>query len=578
MDQATLPLLHTKLQRPRVPRTLIARPHLWARLDRGLDKPLILVAAGVGFGKTTLVSSWLEELAGRASAAAPLPAAWLTLDENDGDLVLFLRYIVAAVRTVQAGACPETDALLHALRQPRPDLLFATVSNELARLPSDLLLVLDDYSAIRSKAVDEFLAALLRSWPQPLHLVLVTRFDPPLALPALRAKDEIVELRSRDLRFSPAETTQYLNQALLSPPDDKIIAAVQERAEGWIAGIKLAKLSLNTGTSRTELVAALASNDVNVTEYLADEVFSGQPPVIQAFLLQTSILDHFCAALCAAIVDSASIDSASIDDSGIDSANVEGAGSGVAEPGWSVAACIAWLVRSNLFIVKLDGSDDRHEWYRYHHLFRDMLRQRAGAELAEVQLRHLHQRAARWFARQHLFDEALRHALAAGDLDLAVQVVEEGLPDALNREDWVTLERWLRMMPAMLVESRPWLLILRAWIMQFTWQLGAQLRVLEQIEALLDQPGPDQTGGQSGSDTQRAASRAHLEAHIALLRGQHAFYRNQPAHCPRTPSNGHAACAGKLDVCARRHHAVHGGQHAGGGGGCRRRTAAHRQL
>ena len=184
---------------------------------------------------------------------------------------------------------------------------FATLSNELAQLPSDLLLVLDDYSAMHSQAVDEFLAGLLRSWPQPLHLVLITRFDPPLALPALRAKDAIVEVRSRDLRFSPAETTQYLNQALISPPDDKTIAAVQERAEGWIAGIKLATLSLDTGTSRTDLVAALASSDVNVTEYLADEVFSHQPPVIQAFLLQTSILDHFCAALCDAVIDSAAL-------------------------------------------------------------------------------------------------------------------------------------------------------------------------------------------------------------------------------------------------------------------------------
>ena len=497
-----LPLLYTKLQRPRQPRRLVARPHLWARLDRGLDKPLILVAAGAGFGKTTLVSSWLEELAGRTTAAAALPAAWLTLDKNDGDLVLFLRYFLAALRTVQAGACPKTEVLLYSLRQPRPDLLSATLSNELAQLPSEVIFVLDDYSELRSIAVDEFLSRLLRSWPQPLHLVLITRYDPPLALPALRAKGALVEVRSHDLRFSPAETAHFLDEALISPLDTRTIAAVQERAEGWIAGIKLATLSLDTGTSAAELVAALESGDVDVTEYLADEVFAGQPPAIQAFLLQTSILDHFCASLCTAIMADPI--------------------TGEAGLGWGTETCIEWLVRSNLFTVALDG---KREWYRYHQLFRDMLRRRAGAELGEEQLRRLHQGAAHWFARQHLFDEALRHALAAGDLNLAVQVAEEGLPDVLNREDWLTLERWLSMLPPILVESRPWLLMLKAWILQFTWQLGSQVRVLDQIEALLDQLPLDQDLG----DRQPTGSSVHLRAHVALLRGQQALHSNQPA-------------------------------------------------
>ena len=407
----------------------------------------------------------------------------------------------------------QTEALLYAQRQPRPELLLATLSNELAQLPSDLLLVLDDYSAMRSEAVDEFLGGLLRSWPQPLHLVLITRYDPPLALPALRAKGAIVEVRSSDLRFSPAEAAQYLSQALISPPDDKTIAAVQERAEGWIAGIKLASLSLDAGTSKADLVATLASSDVDATEYLADEVFSHQPPAIQSFLLQTSILDHFCAALCDTVIENALT-------GGID---------GGAPKGWSATTCIEWLVRSNLFIIALDG---KREWYRYHHLFRDMLRRRAGGELAEEQRRRLQQRAARWFAQRYLFDEALRHALAAGDIDLAVQVVEEGLPDALNREDFLTLARWLRLLPPALVETRPWLLMLKVWILQYTWQLDAQPRIVDQIEALLDQPPLEQSGSltqPAGSLTQPAASSARLRALVALLRGQYAFYSNQPA-------------------------------------------------
>ena len=531
MEQAGLPLLHTKLQRPRLARGVVARAHLWAKLDRGLDKPLILVAAGAGFGKTTLVSSWLEELAKRTPVAgvlteplavpvaAPLASAWLTLAETDGDLLLFLRYFVAAVHTAQKDACRETDALLYAQFQPSSELLLATLSNELAQLPSDLLLVLDDYSAMSSEAVDEFLARLLRSWPQPLHLVLITRYDPPLGLPALRAKGALVEVRSSDLRFTPAETTQYLNQALISPPDDTTINAVQEHAEGWIAGIKLATLSLDTGTSNADLVAALASSDIDVTEYLADEVFSHQPPAIQAFLLQTSILDHFCAGLCDAVIE----------------ASIPGAGGSGAAGGsagvWSATTCIEWLVRANLFMTALDG---RREWYRYHHLFRDMLRRRASAEVAAEQQCRLQQRAAQWFAQRSLFDEALRHALAAGDLALVDRVIEAGLPSALNREDWQTTERWLRLLPPALVETRPWLLMVKAWTLQYTWQLDAQLRVLNQIDTLLDLTGVDASAGdvQPGSslqaDVQPGDSTARLRALVALMRGQYAFYSNQP--------------------------------------------------
>ncbi len=363
MVDIDLPLLHNKLQRPRQPRRSAARPHLWARLDRGLDKPLILVAACAGFGKTTLISSWLEQLAGRASAAAPLAAAWVTLDKNNGDLVLFLRYFVAALRTAQAGVCPQTDALLYAMRQARLELFLAMLSNELTQLSAELLLVIDDYSAVRSSEIDAFLGGLLRSWPQLLQLVLITRFDPSLPLPALRARGAIVEVRSRDLRFSLTETAQYLNQTLLSTPDDKTIAAVHERAEGWIAGIKLVRLSLDTGTNVRELVAALASSDIDVTEYLADEVFSHQPPAIQAFLLETSILDHFCAALCDAIIEDTI------------AGGIDGGIDGRASGSWSAAACIEWLVRANLFTVTLD---EKREWYRYHHLFRDMLRRQAA--------------------------------------------------------------------------------------------------------------------------------------------------------------------------------------------------------
>lgn len=492
MIEASQPLLLTKLQRPRVTRNLIARPHLWAMLDRGLDKPLTLVCAAPGFGKSTLVGSWVERIIAQAGADAPIPVAWLSLDENDSDLTAFLRYFVAALRTGLPDACAGTLALLHSPQQPRAELLFATLINELADLPTRVILVLDDYSAIRGEAVNNFLVALIHNRPQPLHLVLITRHNPSLPLPALRARGAISELRSQHLRFSRAETTAYLEQVLATTIDEVAVAALDQRAEGWIAGLALVTLTLETGLSIEELVATLGDGDINVTEYLVDEVLSHQPQPIHAFLLKTSILDHFCAALCAAVI-------------------------GEPEPGWSAAACIQWLVRANLFIIALDN---QNEWYRYHHLFRDMLRPRARTELTADQVRALERRAATWFASQRLVDEALQYALRADDPELTVQLIEAGLPDALNREDRPTLERWLNLLPAALVARQPVLLMLKAWTLQFSWQLVAQLRVLSQIEAMI---------GPVDHDVLHADAVDPLRIQIALLRGQEAYYRNQPA-------------------------------------------------
>ncbi|MBK8050048.1 MAG: hypothetical protein IPK16_24870 [Anaerolineales bacterium] len=353
------------------------------------------------------------------------------------------------------------------------------------------MLVLDDYSAIQSAAVNGLLVALVRNWPQPLHLVLITRHNPPLPLPALRARDAITEIRSHHLRFSLAETTTYLDQALQMPVDEATVEALDQRAEGWIAGLKLATLSLDTGTSTTALVATLGDPDVNVTEYLADEVLSRQPPAVQAFLLKTSVLDHFCAALCTAMI-------------------------GEMESGWDVTACIQWLVRTNLFIVALDN---QNEWYRYHHVFRDMLRQRAHHELTAEQLNALQRSAARWFATRRLVGEALQHALSAGDLELTVQLIESGLPDALNHEDRPTLERWLSLLPAAYVEQQPVLLMLKVWALQFSWQIEAQSRILRRVETLTDQV--DQEG-------QRAEDYELIRTQITVLRGQAAYFRNEP--------------------------------------------------
>lgn len=488
----SIPLLQTKLQRPRVLRNIVPRPHLWAMLDRGLDRPLTLVCAGAGFGKSTLVSSWLEQMGARTAPVVPLPAAWLSLDENDNDPLMFFRYVVAALRTVHKDACEGTLSLLLSPHEPRWALLFATLINDMVLLPARTILVLDDYSAIHNETIDQFLATLVRSSPQQIHLVLITRRNPPLQLPLLRAKDAITEIRSADLRFSHEETTDYLSRALAAPLDAAQIAAVEQRSEGWIAGLKLTVLSLRTNTASVAANLMSDAGSDTIDEYLADEVLSHQPLAVRLFLLKTSIADHFCASLCSAIL-------------------------GDEEPGWDALACIDWLVRSDLFIIPLANEP---RWYRYHQLFRSMLRQRLTASLHPYEVSQLHRRAAGWFGDQGLIDEALKHAMLAGDLELAGHMMYSALPYVLNQEDRPTLERWLSLLAKDFIQNRTELLLVKAWSLQFRWQLGAQADVLRRVESLAaavdSEPEP--------AESNRLQT---MRAHIAVLRGQEAFHANQ---------------------------------------------------
>jgi LuxR family maltose regulon positive regulatory protein len=474
----------------------IARPRLIEILNRGLSGPLSLVSAAAGFGKTTLVSSWIEGLiAGRGGVTPPLPATWLSLDQNDSDLVLFLRYFVAAIRTVSPESCAGTFALLEAPQSTSQIPLVVALSNDIERLPARLVLVLDDYHAIRGEAVHDFLSELIRHWPQRLHLVLISRSSPPLPLVRLRARGLITEIRGRDLRFTSEETAAYVGRALVAPLDEQAVATLQTRTEGWIAGLRLAILSWRGTENADRVLPDLTGSGSGITDYLADEVLAHQPPAIRSFLLKTAILNHFCAELCGAVV-----------------------GSEVS--GFDMRACMDWLERADLFFIPLDN---RRRWYRYHHLWRDLLEQRLLAESGAVQMSILHRRAAVWFADQGFVDEALQHALAAGDLDLATGLMEQNLCDVLNREDRPTLDRWLRLVPEDFIQRRPWLLMVRALACQFSWQLPAVWKLLGQIEVLLDE------GGAAAPHDGEVHDLPALRGLIALLRGQEAFSNSQAA-------------------------------------------------
>ncbi len=496
-------LLSTKLNRPTVTRDRVDRSRLVELLNHSLRQGSVtLVCAAAGFGKTTLVASWIESLTAGEHPATR--AAWLSLDEYDSDPVVFLRYFVAAIGTVFPEACPETLALLHAPHPASQGQLVVALSNEIERLPARVVLVLDDYHTIRGQVVHDFLSTLLRHWPRRLHLVLISRSNPPWPLASLRARNTIVEIRTRDLRFTLEETAAFLEKVLPLPVSRSAVARLDQHLEGWIAGLRLATLSLQAGVDVDAELAHMLGSYVEITNYLMDEVVSSQTPAIMRFLLVTSILERFCAPLCECLL--ASMTSS-------------------ADPPCDVPTCIQRLEGNNLFVIALDTDS---QWYRYHHLFQELLQRRLLAEVGPAQVAELHRTAAAWLGKQGLIDEALHHALAIDDLELAAQLMVAGLCDVLNRDDRPTLDRWLRLLPDDFIQGHPWLLMIKALAFQISWQLPIVWELLAQIEALLDAGGQPARG--AGEDAQRLGETHDLpvlRGLIAGLRAQEAFGKGQ---------------------------------------------------
>ena len=461
------------------------------RLDQGAQAPLTLVAAAAGYGKTTLVSSWIESFAA-ADEVTRRPAAWVTLDERDSDLGLFLRYFMAGVRTLFPGACAATFDLVQATRQPAFDLLCTTLINEIAAISQDFILVLDDYHLISGTDVSDLLSELARHWPHPLHLVLISRYMPALPLASLRARGQLVEIRARDLRFTPAESAAYLAQSLPAPLSQPAVELLERRTEGWIAGLQLASLSLRDAEDPARLLDSLEGLDTEFADFLANDVLAQQPPAIQSFLLQTAILDSFCGALCDAVI-----------------ANEDRE--------WSARRCIDWLEQRNLFITSLDSHS---EWYRFHQIFRSVLLERAMVELGPSRIAGLQHRSATWYAQHDLVDEAVLYALAAGDRELAARFIGQGLCDVLNREDYPTLERWLGLFAHEFVQERADLLIVRGYSLFLSWQLGALAKVVVRAAALL-------AGETSTTDSE--AELGTLRGCLAVLSAVGAYFSSDPS-------------------------------------------------
>lgn len=495
---ATFSLLRTKLHRPQITQDLISRGHLLDRLSRRRQRPLTLVSASAGYGKTTLISSWLERMDG---ATPPVLNAWLSLDKDDNDLNTFLNYFLAAIQTVFPEAGQETAHLLRAPSLPPLSVLSRSLINELDQIETPFILVLDDYHYIQDVAIHELLTGLLRHPPRSLHLVLVSRRDPPLPLTKLRARGRVTEIRLNELRFTVAETSAFLQKIMDAPIDEAAASILVEKTEGWVTGLRLAILTLRHRGDVDRLMHNLSLDNRYVTEYLLAEVLEGLSADIRDFLLKTSILDRLCGPLCDAVCfndvkapSSSSGTAVFAHQRPLSVAAWDGAASAPShsfgdsltksdEPEYNGRAFLEWLQERNLFTVSLD---DQGYWYRYHHLFQSLLQRRLEQQLAADDIARLHMRASSWLAEKGMIDEALRHSLAAGDVASATRLLEQNVRPLLNADQWHVLQNRLAQLPADVIQQRPELLIAKAWVSFHQFALRAIPPILENIETILD--------------------------------------------------------------------------------------------
>ena len=448
------PILATKLYIPPPRPGIVPRLRLVERLNEGLaagrTPGVALISASAGFGKTTLVSEWI--------ARCGRPAAWLSLDEGDNDPIRFLTNLIAALQTlplntggpnIGAGAM----AVLQSSQPPPTESILTTLLNEISTISDGFILVLDDYHVIDSQPVNQALTFLVEHQPPRMHLVIATREDPPLPLARLRVRGQLTELRAADLRFTPAEAAEFLNRMMGLNLNDADIAALEARTEGWIAGLQLAALSMQGRADTTGFIQAFAGSHRFVLDYLVGEVLEHQPERVRNFLLQTAILERLSGPLCDAVT---------------------------AQDGGK--AMLETLERGNLFVIPLD---DQRQWYRYHHLFAEVLRTFLDQTDSE-QANTLHRRASVWFEQNDLPAEAIRHALAAKDFERAAGLIERvwlEMDISYQSAAWLV---WAKALPENIIHARPVLCVGYAWALLAVGEIEASEARLRAAESWLD--------------------------------------------------------------------------------------------
>jgi LuxR family maltose regulon positive regulatory protein len=503
-------ILHTKLSIPPARANLVSRPRLIERLNGGLSRRMSLISAPAGFGKTTVVSEWVADLgpAVLGDGSDREGVAWVSLDEGDSDPALFLTYMVVALSRLGALEGTAGERVLAMLRSPQPppsgDVLTAMI-NAFTDTPGRVVLILDDYHAIESTAVDDVLLFTLDHQPPGMHLVLVTRVDPQLPLARLRAQDQLTELRASDLRFTLSEAAEFLNRVMGLGLSGEDIDALEALTEGWIAGLQLAALSMQGRDDVRGFIEAFSGSHRFVLDYLVEEVLEEQSEPIQQFLMKTAILDRLTGPLCDALVG-------------------EGAGT----------STLRILEDRNLFLLPLDA---QRRWYRYHHLFRDLLRQRLR-QLLPDQVPALHRSASHWYAENGFADQAVEHALQGEDFERAGAMIEAQFEAMYQRGEHMKVRRWLAQLPADLVSADPHLCVLQAWNMFTSGDLAAADQSIECLDEILLASPDHGSHGQAAADRPTVSDRSKLVGRAATIRAFLASYRGD---VPRTVQSARLA-------------------------------------
>ena len=447
-------LIRTKLIPPALSPDILPRPQLIERLENGRYRKLTLISAPAGYGKSILATLWAN--------ACSCPVAWLSLDKNDNDVSVFLGYFVAAMQTLFPNCCGKTEGLLNVEQTVPLDFLTAALINDTVNLSEPIVIALDDYHLIENSDIQQLVSALIQHQSEQIHLLLVTRQDPLLSLPSLRAKNQLTEIRSDDLRFGEDETRQFLENVLGERVDDELVTKISERTENWPAGLRLACLAFRDQEDISLFLEGFHGSNQHVMSYLLDEVLVQQPPTIYDFLLRTAVLDRFCAPLCDALNKCV--------------ADLENT--------ISSQEIIESLIEANLFTF---GLDQQGQWFRYHHLFQELLIHKLKAEVSITEIAALHTAAAMWLDENGFIEEAIDHALGANDMVLVAQLVEKHRHEMMNQEQWLRLRRWLNRLPQQLIEQRVPLLLIKAWHLGIYFRFDDVVPILEQIKALLEQ-------------------------------------------------------------------------------------------
>jgi LuxR family maltose regulon positive regulatory protein len=464
-------LLATKLHIPPRRPNRVLRPRLMAQVGEALRlrHRLTLVSAKAGSGKTTLVSEWLHQ--------QERPATWLSLDANDNDPQRFFSYLIAALQELGIKIGQAVLTQFETPQLPQAATLVAELINDVATSSRSFLLVLDDYHLVQNEWIHQAIGFLAEHQPPKMHLVLITRVDPPLPLARLRGRGQVTEIRDHDLRFTSEEATQFLDQVMELDLPAEVVSTLERRTEGWIAGLQMAAISMQgkQAGDLTAFVEAFGGTNRYILDYLMEEVLNQQTPAVQGFLIETSILERMCGALCDAVRFGRAVTRDS-------------------------QAILARLERSNLFVMPLD---DERRWYRYHHLFADLLQSTLGQGRSAEQIRELHRRASRWHQGRGSLEEAMNHALAAQDFERAASMIDENIVSMLSRSEAPVLLGWIDKLPERIARGRPWVDIYRAYTLALSGRPDEAEPLLRDVENRID------------PDTPRAAE---YIGHIAAIR------------------------------------------------------------